>query len=149
MWHLMRALIATAFFGSALAFAPGAYAPTSTNTLTITAADQDGHDRVTLTFTGSAFPMTINADSSPPYLIGAGKERPLLGCTYYIHADRYPVPTPLDRINNQAGTTALPVARAVLAQYFEGELAIDVGLARHASYQVTLAGRSLYIDVFR
>jgi hypothetical protein len=143
----MQRLILT--FASAISIAvlggpPTIFAKADTQTLTVTASSHSSYDRVTLTFSAMVPQLTTTADATPPYGIGSGKDHPIPGCTYYIHTHGYAA---LDHINNQAASPALPVVRGVRTQYFEAELAIDVGLAYPTTYRLSRSGNQVTIEV--
>jgi hypothetical protein len=146
MRHLTIALLTISLGAATPGAIPNAEATPSGNTVTITAVDQGGYDRVSITFSGPTISITINANANAPHLIPADKDHPIPGATYYIHGHRYPTP-PIDSITNHAATIGLPAVQGVLTQYYEGELAIDIGLARQSTYQVSADEHTIYLNI--
>jgi hypothetical protein len=129
-----------------LAAASPAPASASGSSLAVSATNTGTADQVTLAFTGAEPALTVTADGNPPFGIGSGKEMPIGDSTFYIHF-HCPMSCWSGNITNNVPAETLPQVRGVRTQNFEGELAIDIGLAHQASYTITPQGSSLIVTV--
>ena len=139
--HLF-AVTAAALLG--LAAAAPTPAAAATSTLTLSATNTGAADRVTLAFTGPVPAFTVAADANPPVGIGSGKPRPIGDSTFYIHLD-CPTGCWSGTITNNVPFETLPQVRGALAQNFEGELAVDIGLAHQTGWSVSTQGSSVVV----
>jgi hypothetical protein len=139
-YRLLIALVAAAF----LAFAVAAPASAAGNSLTLTAANTGAADRVTLAFTGQVPAFNITADSNPPFGIGSGRDMPIGDSTFYVHLD-CPMSCWSGQITNQVPFETLPQVRGALAQNFEGELRVDIGLAHQTGWSVSTQGSNIVV----
>lgn len=129
-----------------LAAAAPTSAAASSSTLTLSATNTGTADKVTLAFTGPVPAFNVTADSNPPIGIGSGKPRPIGDSTFYIHLD-CPMGCWSGAITNNVPFEVLPEVRGALAQNFEGELAVDIGLAHQSAYSVSSQGGSVIVTV--
>ena len=138
-------VVATAALLGLTAAAPTT-AAASSSTLTLTAANTGTADRVTLTFTGPVPAFDVTADGNPPVGLGSGKDRPIGDSTFSIHLD-CPMSCWSGTITNDVPFESLPQVRGALGQTFEGELAVDIGLAHQAGYSMSTQGSSVVVTV--
>jgi hypothetical protein len=126
--------------------APAHAAAASTPSLTLSATNTGASDQVTLAFTGPVPAFAISDSDSPPDGIGSGKPHPIGDSTHYIHLD-CPQGCWSGQITNNVPFEQLPQVRGAFPQNFEGELAVDIGLAHAAGYGVSTRGSSIVVTV--
>jgi hypothetical protein len=118
----------------------------STPSLTLSATNTGASDKVTLAFTGTVPAFTVSDSAGPPVGIGSGKDMPIGDSTHYIDLE-CPMSCWTGQITNNVPFERLPQVRGALAQNFEGELRIDIGMAHPASYGVSAQGSSIIVTV--
>jgi hypothetical protein len=123
-----------------------AAAHSSGQSLTLSATNTGTSDQVTLAFTGPVPALTVSDSDNEPVGIGSGKPHPIGDSTHYVHL-ACPQGCWSGQITNGVPFEQLPQVRGAFPQSFEGELAIDIGLAQQAGYGVSTQGGSVIVTV--